>query len=161
MATGVDAVHAELLRLFRGARRNLLALASLAVELPAVIAALQLRAVKLSIGERNATVRARISQRKRASALIASNHERNAEKLCLFQTQPFHAIAGQRAVPEAVQQQCVGSLTLRGIAFAGGGPRGYRQKVRRVRSHVVLSGQPTTQSRASESAPATISLPAW
>ena len=82
-------------------RRNFATLASVRVELPAVIAALHLFAVKPATGERHAAMRTSVTQGEYTAARIASDGQRNFEQHGFCELSATHPAAGQRAVPES------------------------------------------------------------
>ena len=111
IAAGIDAVNLQLL--VRGERRNELALAGMSVESPAVIAAFHLLAVKVAVGKRHAAMRTGVMQRKRAALAIASDGQRGLEQHGFLQLAAANLLAGQGAIPEAVQHQGVRGFALR------------------------------------------------
>ena len=117
IAARVDAIDLQLL--IRGKRRNQLALAGVSVELPAVVAALDLLAVEGSVGKRHAAMRAGIVQgegrparsRPRTSGVSSS---------MVFSSLRAELVARQGAIPEAKQHQGIGCLALEGSVFKHG-----------------------------------------
>src|SRR5450432_907532 len=124
MATGIDAVYAQLLALIFCERGNFRALSRVTIELPAVIAALDLFAIELPVGKRDAAMGAGIAQGKGFSVCIPSNDQRQAEKLGLCHAVPPDLNSRQCPVPKAVEQQRIWRLPLRGFGFGGVGEIG-------------------------------------
>ena len=118
IAAGIDAIDFQ--RLIGSERRDQLALAVVHVELPAVIAALEIFSVEFSAVERHAAMRAGVAQGERLSLAIASDDERNFQQRRLVKLIAMNAIGGQRAIPEAGEHQSIGGLALREVEFGHG-----------------------------------------
>src|SRR6185312_13207357 len=110
IAAGVDSIDLQLL--VCGERRNQPALSGVCIEPPAVIAAFHLLTVEEPVRKRHAAVRAGIVQRESPALVIAADGQRGFEQHGLLQVAPTHLLAGQGAIPEAVEHQGVRRLAL-------------------------------------------------
>ena len=87
------------------------------VEFPSVIAALDLLAVKATVGERHAAMGAGIAQGESFAVSIPADYERGFEQHDFVQSVTGEFAAGNSAVPESVEHKRVRSLALGWFEF--------------------------------------------
>ena len=110
ITAGVDAIHFQILVCRE--RRNELALAGVSIECPAVVGALDVGSVEVTIVERHAAVRAGVAQSEGTALAVATDDQRNFEKRGGMKLVASDAVGGQGAIPEAWEHQRIGRLAL-------------------------------------------------
>ena len=90
------------------------------VELPAVVGAFEIFAVKFAGVQRHAAMRAGVAHDEGAAFAVAADDQGNFQQHGFVQPISVNAIGGQRAIPEAGEHERVGRLALREIEFRHG-----------------------------------------
>src|SRR5580693_10160928 len=122
----IDPVHFQFL--IGSQRRNDLALATVGIKLPSVVAALQTLTVEPPARKRHPPMRAGVSQGKRLSLAIAPDDQRRLQQHSLMQTVPGNLRTGQCTIPEAEQHQGVRRLAESHLQFTHEESQAYYMK---------------------------------
>jgi hypothetical protein len=118
ITSGIDAI--KLQSLIGSERGDQLTLSVVHIELPSVVRAFEIFAVKLAAIKWHSAVRARIAKRERMSLAIAPDDERKFQQHCLVKLIAMDAIGRQRTIPEVGEHQGIGCLALRRVKFGHG-----------------------------------------
>ena len=111
----IDALDFQIL--IGGEGRDELALAVVDVELPAMVAALEILSVETTAIERHTAMGAGVTQSEGLSEAIASDNQGDLQEGRLVQLVAMDVIGGESAIPEAGEHERVWDLALRQFLF--------------------------------------------